>query len=113
MTPSPPARPPKLTPQDCAELIAALKGWALSEDGTAIEKTYSFSNFNAAIGFMTRVAIRAEKLDHHPEWSNVYNTVEVRLTTHDAGGLTLLDRQLAESMDQIAGSSGLKAAGGQ
>ena len=62
-----------------------------------------FSDFNAAFGFMTRVALVAEKLDHHPEWSNVYKTVEVTLSTHDAGGLTMRDVTLAEAMDRIAG----------
>jgi 4a-hydroxytetrahydrobiopterin dehydratase len=92
-------------------MMAALEGWTLTEDGAAIEKTFRFSNFNAAIGFMVRAAIKAEQLNHHPEWFNVYNKVEVRLTTHDASGLTILDRQLAEAMDKMAGSSGLKAGG--
>jgi 4a-hydroxytetrahydrobiopterin dehydratase len=92
-------------------MMTALEGWTLTEDGQAIEKAYRFSGFNAAIGFMVRVAIKAEQINHHPEWFNVYNKVEVRLTTHDAGGLTILDRQLAEAMDRMAGSSGLKAGG--
>ena len=69
----------------------------------AIAKTFRFKDFNAAFGFMTRVAIRAEQLDHHPEWFNVYNRVEVMLTTHDADGVTDLDVTLATFMDEIAG----------
>jgi 4a-hydroxytetrahydrobiopterin dehydratase len=92
-------------------MVAALEGWTLTDNGVAIEKTFRFSNFNAAIGFMVRAAIKAEQLNHHPEWFNVYNKVEVKLTTHDAGGLTILDRQLAEAMDKMAGSSSLKAGG--
>ena len=77
-------------------------GWALSEDGDAITKTFEFKNFVAAFGWMTRAAIHAEKLNHHPEWSNVYKTVEVALTTHDADGLTALDAKLARKMDELA-----------
>jgi 4a-hydroxytetrahydrobiopterin dehydratase len=68
----------------------------------AITKKFLFADFNEAFGFMTRVALSAEKLDHHPEWSNVYKTVDVTLSTHDAGGLTELDVKLAEAMDKYA-----------
>ena len=68
----------------------------------AIVKTFAFADFNAAFGFMTRVALMADKLDHHPEWSNVYNRVEVLLATHDADGVTELDVELAAFMDRIA-----------
>ncbi|SNS95116.1 4a-hydroxytetrahydrobiopterin dehydratase [Tropicimonas sediminicola] len=78
-------------------------GWTLEEGGKAITRSFRFADFVEAFGWMTRVAIHAEKLNHHPEWSNVYRTVEVRLTTHDAGGLTERDRKLAEAMDQLAG----------
>ncbi len=78
-------------------------GWTLSPDGKAIEKTYQFRNFIAAFGFMTEAALWAEKWNHHPEWSNVYNRVHVRLTTHDAGGLTQKDVQLATKMDALKG----------
>ena len=97
-----------LTPDDIQTLIAELDGWALSQDGLAIEKTFRFNNFNAAFGWMTRAAIKAEQLDHHPEWFNVYNRVDVRLTTHDKNGLTDLDASLAKAMDGMASSSGVK-----
>ncbi|CAN1518995.1 COG2154 Pterin-4a-carbinolamine dehydratase [Caulobacteraceae bacterium] len=83
--------------------LTGLKGWAPAKGRDAIVKTFSFPDFNAAFGFMTRVALLADKLDHHPEWSNVYNRVEVLLATHDADGVTALDVQLASFMDEIAG----------
>ncbi|MBL8553502.1 MAG: 4a-hydroxytetrahydrobiopterin dehydratase [Phenylobacterium sp.] len=85
---------------------AALKdlpGWSKPAGGRdAIQRTFRFKDFNEAFGFMTRVAIRAEQLDHHPEWFNVYNRVEVTLATHDAEGVTALDVTLAAFMDEIA-----------
>lgn len=78
-------------------------GWTKSADGKALEKTFKFANFVEAFGFMTRAAIHAEKLNHHPEWFNVYNRVEVKLTTHDTGGLSELDVKLAGVMDTLAG----------
>lgn len=84
--------------------LARLSGWSRPEgDRDAIQKTFRFKDFNAAFGFMTRVAIRAEQLDHHPEWFNVYNRVEVLLATHDADGVTELDVTLAMFMDEVAG----------
>lgn len=84
--------------------IARLSGWTRAEgDRDAIARTFRFKDFNEAFGFMTRVAIKADQLDHHPEWSNVYNRVEVVLTTHDADGVTELDVTLARFMDEIAG----------
>jgi len=83
--------------------LARLKGWTDVKGRDAITKKFVFADFNQAFGFMARVALIAEKLDHHPEWSNVYKTVEVTLSTHDAGGLTELDVNLAEAMDRIAG----------
>jgi 4a-hydroxytetrahydrobiopterin dehydratase len=83
--------------------LARLKGWSVVKDRDAIAKKFVFADFNQAFGFMTRAALVAEKLDHHPEWFNVYKTVEVTLSTHDAGGLTELDVKLAEAMDKIAG----------
>ncbi len=74
-------------------------GWSVLEDRDAIRKTFKFKSFVDAWGWMSRMAIEAEKLDHHPEWFNVYNRVEVTLTTHDAGGLSALDVKLAEKMD--------------
>lgn len=70
----------------------------------AITRKFVFADFNAAFGFMARVALKAEKMDHHPEWTNIYRTVEVTLTTHDTGGLTSKDLLLAQIMDEIAGS---------
>lgn len=77
-------------------------GWRLADGRDAIAKTFTFANFVEAFGFMTRAAIWAEKMNHHPEWSNVYKTVEVTLTTHDAGGLSQLDIRLAKKMDALA-----------
>ena len=78
-------------------------GWALDEGRDAISKTYVFKNFVDAFGFMTRAAIWAEKWNHHPEWSNVYKTVTVTLSTHDVGGLSPLDVKLARKMDTLLG----------
>jgi len=86
-----------------AEALAALDGWALVEGRDAINKTFQFDDFNAAFGFMSRAALKAEAMDHHPEWFNVWNRVEVTLSTHDAGGLTALDMELANFMDAAAG----------
>ncbi|MBS1302129.1 4a-hydroxytetrahydrobiopterin dehydratase [Loktanella sp. SALINAS62] len=77
-------------------------GWALQDDRDAIQKTFQFKNFVQAFGWMTQIAIRAEKINHHPEWSNVYKTVEVTLTTHDVDGLSALDAKLAQIMDDTA-----------
>lgn len=90
-----------MTDIDISALAAT--GWARSPDGKAIEKTFKFGSFTQAFGFMTQAAIHAEKINHHPEWFNVYSRVEVRLTTHDAGGLSPLDVKLAGIMDKIAG----------
>lgn len=92
---------------DDAERKAALaelqdSGWALVDGRDAIKKTFQFKNFVQAFGWMAQVAIWAEKLNHHPEWFNVYKTVEVTLSTHDAGGLTELDIKLARKMDTLA-----------
>jgi 4a-hydroxytetrahydrobiopterin dehydratase len=86
-----------------AAAVAQLSGWSAAPDKDAITKTFKFADFNAAFGFMTRVALMADKLDHHPEWFNVYNRVEVLLTTHDADGVTELDLTLATFMDGAAG----------
>lgn len=77
-------------------------GWTMVDGRDAVHKTYVFKNFVEAWGFMSQAAIWAEKLNHHPEWSNVYKTVEVTLTTHDTGGLSVLDGKLAAKMDQLA-----------
>lgn len=84
--------------------LKELPGWSeVAGERDAIRRTFKFADFNAAFGFMTRVALHAEQLDHHPEWSNVYNRVEVTLTTHDADGVTALDVKLASFMNEIAG----------
>lgn len=88
------------------QALAGLPGWHEVAGRDAIARTFTFADFNAAFGFMTRVALTAEKLDHHPEWSNVYKTVAVTLATHDAGGVTERDIALATAMDRIAGGSG-------
>jgi 4a-hydroxytetrahydrobiopterin dehydratase len=95
----------KLTDAERAEHLPALEaaGWSLASGRDAIAKTFTFRNFVEAWGFMSRVALAAEKLDHHPEWSNVYKTVEITLSTHDAGGLTALDVKLARRIDALAG----------
>lgn len=89
-----------LSEGEAAEEIASVKGWSLEKG--AISKKFEFATFSEAFGFMARAALAAEKMDHHPEWTNVYNTVSVRLTTHDAGGLTRNDFKLARLMDGLA-----------
>jgi 4a-hydroxytetrahydrobiopterin dehydratase len=83
--------------------LASLSGWSEVAGRDAIVRKFSFKDFNEAFGFMARAALVAEKMDHHPEWFNVYKTVEVTLSTHDAGGVTELDVKLAAAMDKIAG----------
>ncbi len=83
--------------------LARLPGWSAAEGRDAIVRTFKFADFNAAFAFITRVAMKAEQLDHHPEWSNVYNRVEVLLATHDADGVTELDVTLAAFMNGAAG----------
>ena len=92
----------KLSGEPRSRVLARLNGWSEVKGRDAISKKFVFTNFSEAFGFMARVALVAEKLDHHPEWSNVYKTVEVTLSTHEAGGLTELDVKLAEAMDKFA-----------
>lgn len=94
----------KLTVEARTAALGSLNGWSDVPGRDAIARTFTFKNFNEAFGFMTRVALVAEKNDHHPEWRNVYKTVEVVLSTHDAGGVTQRDIALAEAMNRIAGS---------
>jgi 4a-hydroxytetrahydrobiopterin dehydratase len=96
--------PQKLSPEARKAALGRLSGWADVKDRDAIAKKFTFGDFNEAFGFMTRAALVAEKMDHHPEWFNVYRTVEVTLSTHDAGGVTELDVNLAEAMEMIADS---------
>lgn len=98
------SRPAKMP---LGQVLAELPGWSAAEDGRdAIRKSFRFKDFNQAFGFMTRIALSAEKLDHHPEWFNVYNRVEVTLATHDANGVTELDLKLARLMDAAASAKG-------
>ena len=82
------------------------QGWTVEEGGKALVRTFKFKDFSEAFAFLTRVALHAEKVDHHPEFTNVWNRVDFRLTTHDAGGITDRDRKLAEAIDRLAGSDG-------
>ncbi|MBY4897690.1 4a-hydroxytetrahydrobiopterin dehydratase [Cupriavidus sp. AU9028] len=91
-----------LTEQDRAPLLAALPGWSAVTGRDAIHKRFVFADFNAAFGFMSRVALQAEKMNHHPEWANVYNRVDITLTTHDAHGLTTRDTDLARFIEEAA-----------
>ena len=93
----------KLSGEARKSALAQLNGWREVAGRDAITRKFVFKDFNEAFGFMARAALVAEKLDHHPEWSNVYKTVEVTLSTHDAGGLTELDIKLAQTMDKLAG----------
>ena len=92
----------KLTPEELDNAIKALDGWQRVDGRAAIAKTFKFSDFNQAFGFMTLVAAKAEAMNHHPEWFNVYATVEVTLASHDSGGVTALDIELAGFMDEAA-----------
>ncbi len=93
----------KLSDTEISKALSDLEGWVLDDDGSGIRKSFKFKNFNAAFAFMARVAMVAEKMDHHPEWFNVYNRVDVRLSTHDCGGVTVLDIKLAGKMNEFAG----------
>lgn len=92
---------PRLTDAERDSLLAAHSEWILRADGLAIERAFKFADFSEAFAFMTRVALLAEKADHHPEWSNVYNRVEIALTTHDAGGLSARDAEMAAAIDGL------------
>lgn len=91
----------KLSDSDRDAAVARLPGWALRRDGLALEREFKFADFSEAFAFMTRVALLAEQGDHHPEWSNVYNRVEITLTTHDAGGLSERDVKMAEAIGRL------------
>lgn len=93
----------KLTPAALTAALAALPGWQPVDGRDAIARSFRFADFSAAFGFMTRVALLAESMNHHPEWFNVYNRVDVILTTHDADGITALDLRMAGFMNDIAG----------
>ena len=95
----------KLTGDARKAALAKLKGWVEVDGRDAISRRFTFRDFNEAFGFMARAALIAEKLDHHPEWFNVYNRVEVTLATHDAGGVTERDVKLAQEMNRVAEDS--------
>jgi len=92
----------KLEGNELKQAQAALPDWRAVEGRDALAKSFAFKNFNQAFGFMARVALLAEKMDHHPEWFNVYNRVDVTLSTHDAGGVTENDIKMAEAMEAYA-----------
>jgi len=92
----------KLEGSERQRALAALGGWSAVDGRDAIARSFRFADFNEAFAFMTRVALMAEKMDHHPEWSNVWNKVDIVLSTHDAGGLSQRDITLATSINQIA-----------
>ena len=94
---------PQLTATERKEALGALPEWSLRADGLALEREFRFKTFSEAWAFMSRVALLAEKHDHHPEWSNVYNRVAITLTTHDAGGLSERDVKMARAIDKVAG----------
>jgi 4a-hydroxytetrahydrobiopterin dehydratase len=91
----------ELTEKERNSALAELSSWSLSREGKAIERRFTFADFSEAFAFMTRVALLAEQHDHHPEWSNVYNRVEIALTTHDAGGLSTRDVAMAEAIGAL------------
>ncbi|MCA0902785.1 4a-hydroxytetrahydrobiopterin dehydratase [Qipengyuania aquimaris] len=91
----------QLTQEERDSWLRALPQWSLARDGDAIERKFEFDDFSKAFAFMTRVAMIAETRDHHPEWFNVYNRVEITLTTHDAGGLSLRDVKMARKIDAL------------
>lgn len=92
---------PKLSDEERDAALAKLTDWTLRADGLAIEREFRFRDFSEAFGFMTRVALLAEQGDHHPEWSNVYNKLAITLTTHDAGGLSRRDADMAKAIDAL------------
>jgi len=95
--------PTRLTDAERAALATTLPAWAQRDDGLAIHRTFRFKDFSEAWGFMARVALLAEQLGHHPDWSNAWNKVEITLSTHDAGGLTGNDVTLAKAIDGLLG----------
>jgi len=96
----------RLDPKDVTDCVADLHGWLVTKDNRAIVRLFEFGDFIEAFSFMTRVAIYAERTNHHPEWSNVYNRLNIRLTTHDCGGLSERDIGLARQINEMAKSEG-------
>ena len=102
---------PQLSQQDREAALSELRAWSWDESRGGIARSFKFADFSEAFAFMTRVAMLAEKADHHPEWSNVWNLVDILLTTHSAGGLTAKDIDLAQSIDALLGQLALPGAG--
>jgi len=98
--------PEKLDDAALTEAVAGLEGWQLDRAAGAIRRSFGFADFVEAFGFMTRVALRAQAMDHHPDWSNSYNRVEITLSTHSAGGVSRNDIELARAIDKLAGKAG-------
>lgn len=94
------SRPPRLSDAEISNRLASLPGWSLA--GGKLRREFVFHDFSEAFGFMTRAALVAEKMDHHPDWLNVWNRVVVELSTHDAGGITTFDFELAAAMNRLA-----------
>ena len=94
----------KMSKKEVEDSLSKLTGWSITDGREAIKKSFQFKSFSQAWAFMSRVALLAEKMNHHPEWFNVYNRVDVTLATHDAAGLTALDFAMAEKMDKFAGA---------
>jgi 4a-hydroxytetrahydrobiopterin dehydratase len=99
----------KLESSQLPELLATLPGWTLDPASASISRHLAFADFNEAFGFMARVALAAERRDHHPEWSNAYNVVDITLSSHDARGLTMKDIEMARFIDRIAAGGGASA----
>jgi 4a-hydroxytetrahydrobiopterin dehydratase len=97
----------RLTDEEREAALARLPGWRFDAEAGAIRRAFRFADFSAAFAFMTRVALAAEKADHHPDWSNSWNKVDVALSTHSAGGLTALDIEMAQAIDGLAGEGAL------
>lgn len=96
----------KLTSQQKESFLKTANGWKAKKKGDAIHKRFSFPDFNQAFGFMSCIALKAEKMNHHPEWTNVYDTVDITLTTHDAGGVSKKDLEMAHFIDTLVGDIG-------
>jgi 4a-hydroxytetrahydrobiopterin dehydratase len=98
--------PEKLDEAALGEAVAGLEGWQVDHAAGALRRSFRFADFVEAFGFMTRVALRAQAMDHHPDWSNSYNKVEITLSTHSAGGVSRNDVELAQAIDKLAGKGG-------
>ncbi len=95
--------PARLDQEEISAALEKLPDWTLAADGAALSRVFRFADFTAAFGFMARVALMAERMNHHPDWRNCYNRVEISLSTHDAGGLTVNDVRLARAIDSVFG----------